>query len=58
MNHTYVVDRIFAANLQRLKHDYAATNTTDTPTLEQLHSAIKTSDQWYIDYISKCARRI
>jgi hypothetical protein len=35
----------FAANLQRLKHEYAATNTTDTPTLEQLHSTIKASDQ-------------
>lgn len=25
----------------------------DTPTLEQLDSAIKTSDQWYVDYVSK-----
>jgi uncharacterized damage-inducible protein DinB len=53
LNHTYVVDRICAANLQRLKHEYAATNTTDTPTLEQLDSAVKESDQWYVDYVSK-----
>jgi uncharacterized damage-inducible protein DinB len=53
MNHTYVVDRIFAANLQRLKHEYTATNTPDTPTLEQLDSVIKKSDQWYVDYVSK-----
>jgi uncharacterized damage-inducible protein DinB len=53
LNHTYVVDRIFAANLQRLKHEYTATNTTDTPTLEQLESAIETSDAWYVDYVSK-----
>jgi uncharacterized damage-inducible protein DinB len=53
LNHTYVVDRIFAANLQRLKHEYAATNTIDTPTLEQLFSAVKESDQWYVDYVSK-----
>jgi uncharacterized damage-inducible protein DinB len=52
LNHTYVVDRIFAANLQRLKHDYAGTNTTDTPSLEQLDSAVKKSDQWYVDYVS------
>ena len=53
LNHTYVIDRIFAANLQRLKHEYTATNTTDTPALEQLESAIKESDAWYIDYVSK-----
>jgi uncharacterized damage-inducible protein DinB len=53
LNHTYVVDRIFAANLQRLKHEYSTTNTTETPTLEQLESAIKKSDAWYIEYVSK-----
>ena len=53
LNHTHVVDRIFAANMQRLKHEYTATNTTDTPTLEQLESAIKQSDAWYVDYVSK-----
>jgi uncharacterized damage-inducible protein DinB len=53
LNHTYVVDRIFAANLQRLEHGYAATNTADTPTLETLGTAIKESDRWYVDYVSK-----
>lgn len=52
LNHTYVVDRIFAANLRGLPHEYTATNTTETPTLEQLSGAIKTSDEWYVDYIS------
>jgi uncharacterized damage-inducible protein DinB len=52
VNHTYVVDRIFAANLQRLAHGYTATNTSDTPTLEQLESAVKESDQWYLKYVS------
>jgi uncharacterized damage-inducible protein DinB len=51
LNHTYVVDRIFAGNLQRLEHGYMATNTTDTPTLERLESAVKKSDQWYLDYV-------
>jgi uncharacterized damage-inducible protein DinB len=51
LNHTYTVDRIFAANLTGRPHEYTATNTTDTPTLEQLSGAIKTSDEWYIDYI-------
>jgi uncharacterized damage-inducible protein DinB len=52
LNHTYVVDRIFAGNLQRLEHGYAATNTADTPTLEQLELAVKESDQWYLQYVS------
>jgi uncharacterized damage-inducible protein DinB len=56
-NHTYVVDQIFAANLQRLKHEYTTTNTTDTPTLQQLHSAIKKSDLWYLEYVSKLGPR-
>jgi len=53
LNHTYVVDRIFAANLQRQGHGYAATNTPDTPALEQLDSDLKASDRWYVDYVSK-----
>jgi len=53
LNRTYVVDRIFAANLQRLEHKYTANNISDTPTLEQLESAVKKSDQWYLEYVSK-----
>jgi uncharacterized damage-inducible protein DinB len=52
LNHTYVVDRIFAANLQRLEHAYKATNTADTPTLEELELAVKKSDQWFLEYVS------
>lgn len=52
LNHTYVVDRIFAGNLQGLAHGYTATNTSDTPTLDQLSAAIDESDQWYIEYVS------
>ena len=52
LNHTYVVDRIFAANLQRLEHGYSATNTTETPTLEELELAIKESDRWYLEYVT------
>jgi uncharacterized damage-inducible protein DinB len=52
LNHTYVVDRIFAGNLQRHQHGYTATNTTDTSTLEQLGLAVKKSDQWYLEYVS------
>jgi hypothetical protein len=43
------------ANMQRLEHEYTATNISDTPTLEQLESAVKQSDQWYLEYVSKLA---
>jgi len=52
LNHTYVVDRIFAANLRRMKHGYDTANTPDMPMLEQLSEAIRISDQWYIEYVA------
>jgi uncharacterized damage-inducible protein DinB len=52
LSHTYVVDRIFAANLTGAEHGYISANTSHAPTLEELSEAIKTSDQWYIDYVS------
>jgi uncharacterized damage-inducible protein DinB len=58
INHTYVVDRIFAANLQRLQHHYAATNTADTPPLERLHADINETDAWYVDYVSKLSPQL
>ncbi len=57
LNHTYVVDRIFAANLQRLSHEYTATNTADTPTLDELAAGVKASDQWYVEYVGKLDSR-
>lgn len=52
LNHTYAVDRIFAANLRRAEHGYTSPNPGQAPSLEELSEAIKTSDQWYIDYVS------
>jgi uncharacterized damage-inducible protein DinB len=52
LNHTYAVDRIFAANLQRAEHGYTSPNPGQAPSLEELSAAIKTSDQWYRDYVS------
>lgn len=56
LNHTYIVDRIFAANLRRMRHEYDAPNTADVPTLEQLTESIRRSDQWYIDYVASLDR--
>src|SRR5262249_30407187 len=53
LSHTYVVDRIFAANMTGAEHGYTSANPVQAPSLEQLAEAIKTSDQWYIDYVSR-----
>ena len=53
MNHTYVVDRIFAAHLCGEQHGYAGTNTAETPELDALGAAVAASDRWYLEYIEK-----
>ena len=53
LSHTCVVDRIFAANLTGTEHGYISPNASHAPSLEELSAAIKTSDQWYIDYVSR-----
>jgi uncharacterized damage-inducible protein DinB len=50
LNHVYVVDRIWAAQLTGAKHPYEATNTAETPTLEDLRDAVFASDAWYVAY--------
>lgn len=55
LNHIYTVDRIFAANLQGKQHHIAATNTTETPALDDLRGAVRTTDQWYLGYLSTLA---
>jgi uncharacterized damage-inducible protein DinB len=55
LNHIYVVDRIFAAHLSGETHSYTGTNTPETPTFEDLRSAVAKSDRWYVEYIGKLA---
>ncbi|WP_198970193.1 DinB family protein [Xylophilus sp. ASV27] len=51
LNHTHVVDRIFAAHLVGAAHEFTSDNTAETPSLEALRGALTTSDQWYRDYL-------
>ena len=52
LNHTYVVDQIFAAHLEgRPQTTYAATNTEETPAINALRQAIRRSDDWYLEYV-------
>jgi uncharacterized damage-inducible protein DinB len=52
LNHIYVVEQIFAANLQGLKPGYNATNTEQTPTLEGLFLEVQNLDRWYLDFVA------
>ncbi|MBB3182063.1 DinB family protein [Variovorax sp. Sphag1AA] len=52
LSHTYVVDRIFAAHIRRKPHAYISANLADMPTLGDLSSDLRKSDQEYIDYVS------
>ena len=52
LSHSYVVDRIFAAHLQRQDHEYGSANPAEMPTLEDLSADIRTSDRDYISYVS------
>lgn len=53
LGHTYAVDQIFAANMLRKAHGYTSPNPSPALTLEELSEAIKASDQWYVDYVSR-----
>ena len=52
LNHLFVVDRIFRAQLLGEKHDYAATNTTEMPELGALNFAVAETDFWFEDYVA------
>ena len=53
LNHVYVVDQIFKAHIEGCPHDYAATNTKETPSLLGLAAASKESDDWYAGYVRR-----
>jgi uncharacterized damage-inducible protein DinB len=53
LSHTYVVDRIFAAHLQRKTHTYKSANLSKLPKLNDLAADIRASDQEYIKYVSE-----
>jgi uncharacterized damage-inducible protein DinB len=52
LSHSYVVDRIFAAHLRRLKHSYSSANLAQLPTLEALAADIRESDREYVAYVA------
>lgn len=52
MNHIYVVDMIFQANITGQRHGYTALNTPETPTTEQLKQCMDASTAWYLNHVA------
>ena len=57
LNHIYVVDRIFRAHLEGEPGNFAATNTSETPTLEALRCDVSATDSWYMDYVASLSEQ-
>lgn len=57
LNHTYVVDQIFAAHLRRAVHPYTSANPSEVPALSELSADLRASDRMYIDYIAALCER-
>ncbi len=55
LNHIHVVDRIFRAHLCQEPRPFDATNTKETPALEQLARDVAATDAWYEEYVAKLA---
>ena len=55
LNHIYVVDRIFRAHLGGEPRPFDATNTKETPSLEQLRADVEATDAWYVKYVGELA---
>jgi uncharacterized damage-inducible protein DinB len=51
LNHSHIVDRIFAAHMRRQAHAYPSVNSSELPTLEDLSASIRKSDREYVDYV-------
>ena len=50
MNHVYVVDMIFRANITGQTHQYTALNTPETPSADELLKKMTECTDWYITH--------
>lgn len=55
MNHIYVVDMIFKANISGQQHGYTALNTPETPSADELLVKMTECTDWYIQHVSLMA---
>ena len=52
LNHIDVVDLIFRAHVLGEPHGYAATNTEETPEINELQFAVAETDAWFERYVA------
>lgn len=52
MNHIYVVDMIFKANISGQQHGYKALNTPETPSVDELEVKMADAANEYIQYVN------
>ena len=57
LNHIHVVDTIFQAHLSGEPHRHTATNTPDTPALDELAFAVAQGDAWFRRYVASVSER-
>ena len=55
ISHYYVVSRIFAGHLQGVPHGFISDNLDETPALDELRTAVASSDQWNLNYLRKAS---
>lgn len=53
MNHIYVVDQIFKANMTGQQHGYTALNTPETPSAEELQTKMAACTDGYIQRVKQ-----
>lgn len=51
ISHYYVVSRIFAGHLQGIPHGFTSDSLEEAPALDELRTAVTSSDRWYLDYL-------
>jgi len=52
MNHVFVVDTIFKANLTGQPHGFTALNTPDTPAIDTLIREMSATTRWYLAHVA------
>ena len=50
VNHVYAMDLVWQANLEGRPHGYITRNPPVSPPLDELRTAQKNIDAWYVDY--------
>ena len=58
LNHAYVVDLIWRAHLLGEPHGFTSRNTDVQPGLDELRSAQRQIDEWYIRYADDCSSEL